>query len=78
MPAINATCGDQSQASAGILSDTYHDGAHYEKKLALCCGYFRVMRTRRAGPPFIRIGRSIRYSERAMAEWLAGQQGGAA
>ncbi|HEY2205138.1 MAG TPA: hypothetical protein VGH99_11770 [Pseudonocardia sp.] len=31
-------------------------------------------RLRGEGPPFIRIGRTIRYSRQACAEWLAAQQ----
>jgi hypothetical protein len=62
----------------GILDDTYHPGATYEKRLDLCDGFFRVMRNRRKGPKFIRIGTAVRYGERAIAEWLAAQQGGAA
>lgn len=33
------------------------------------------MRSRREGPPFVRVGRSIRYSRRACEAWLAGRQG---
>lgn len=39
------------------------------------------MRSRREGPPYLRVMGSIRYSRRAIAEWLAAQQpdlGGAA
>jgi predicted DNA-binding transcriptional regulator AlpA len=31
-------------------------------------------RSRGEGPPFVRIGRTIRYSRSACAEWLAAQQ----
>lgn len=58
----------------GLLSDTYHDGAFYEQRLGLCRSYFRVMRTKRAGPSFIRIGRSVRYGEKAVAAWLESLQ----
>jgi hypothetical protein len=62
----------------GILDDTYHPGATYEERLDLCDGFFRVMRNRRKGPKFIRIGSAVRYGERAVAEWLAEQQTGSA
>jgi hypothetical protein len=60
------------------LSDTFHPGDFYEQKLALCKGYFRVMRSRRAGPAHVRCGRAVRYGEREVARWLAEQSGGAA
>ena len=60
----------------GILDDTYHPGATFEKRLGLCDGFFRVMRNRRKGPKWIRIGSAIRYGEKSVASWLAQQQGG--
>jgi predicted DNA-binding transcriptional regulator AlpA len=31
-------------------------------------------RSRGEGPPYVRVGRSVRYSRQAVAEWLASQQ----
>ena len=38
--------------------------------LGLNPGTLRNMRSRREGPPYIRVGRSIRYSRSAMRKWL--------
>lgn len=32
------------------------------------------LRSRREGPPYLKINGSIRYSRQACTEWLAGQQ----
>ncbi len=65
---------EPSETFTDLLADTYRDGAHFEKKLGVCKSYFRVLRTKRAGPKFIRIGRSVRYGEKAVADWLSAQQ----
>jgi predicted DNA-binding transcriptional regulator AlpA len=61
-------------AGPSPLADTYHPDTHYERQLGMAKGYFRILRQRRAGPGFIRIGRSVRYGEQAVSAWLATQQ----
>ena len=38
----------------------------------------RVLRCRRQGPPWHKIGRSVRYREDEVAAWIADQQNGGA
>ncbi|WP_226355157.1 helix-turn-helix domain-containing protein [Pseudonocardia sp. ICBG601] len=48
--------------------------------LDLAPATLRNMRSRREGPPYIRVGRSIRYSRVSVQKWLSEQtvRGGAA
>ncbi len=68
----------EAAPTPAVLTDRFHDSAHYEQQLGLCHGYFRIQRGKRRGPAFVRIGRAVRYGEQAVAAWLAAQQGGAA
>lgn len=49
---------------------TVRDAASF---LRLSESWLAKARIRGDGPPFVKIGRSIRYSEGALREWLQGQ-----
>lgn len=38
--------------------------------------YFRIMRHKGEGPPYLKINRSIRYDPRDVAEWLESKKVG--
>jgi predicted DNA-binding transcriptional regulator AlpA len=42
--------------------------------LRVSLSWLAKARMRGDGPPFIRVGRSIRYSETALLQWMRGQQ----
>lgn len=48
--------------------------AELGREWQLSPGTLANQRSRGEGPPFVRIGRTIRYSRKAVAEWLAAQQ----
>jgi hypothetical protein len=43
-------------------------------RLKVSISWLAKARMRGDGPPFIRVGRSVRYSEAALAQWLKSQQ----
>jgi predicted DNA-binding transcriptional regulator AlpA len=43
-------------------------------RLQVSCSYLAKARMRGDGPPYIRIGRSIRYAEAALAQWMKSRQ----
>jgi len=44
------------------------------KLLKVSLSWFAKARMRGDGPPYIRIGRSIRYSEAALVQWMKSRQ----
>jgi predicted DNA-binding transcriptional regulator AlpA len=49
-----------------------HEAAEF---LRLSLSWLAKTRMSREGPPFIRIGRSIRYSQAALLQWMKSRQG---
>jgi predicted DNA-binding transcriptional regulator AlpA len=43
-------------------------------RLKVSTSWLAKARMRGDGPPFIKVGRSIRYSEAALIQWMKGQQ----
>jgi excisionase family DNA binding protein len=50
---------------------TPKEAAHY---LRVSVSWLAKARMRGDGPPFVRIGRSIRYPETALLQWMRGRQ----
>jgi excisionase family DNA binding protein len=44
------------------------------KLLKVSVSWLAKARMRGDGPPFIKVGRAIRYSETALIQWMKGQQ----
>jgi hypothetical protein len=47
--------------------------AETARYIAMSIPFLRIARWRRTGPPFVRIGRSVRYNLDDLNEWLAGR-----
>jgi predicted DNA-binding transcriptional regulator AlpA len=43
-------------------------------RLGMSLSWLAKRRMRGDGPPFVRVGRSIRYLEAALAQWIRGNQ----
>jgi predicted DNA-binding transcriptional regulator AlpA len=43
-------------------------------RLKVSTSWLAKARMRGDGPPFVKVGRSIRYSEAALIQWIKGQQ----
>jgi predicted DNA-binding transcriptional regulator AlpA len=65
-----ATARIRSGPSIGILL-TPKEAAHY---LRVSLSWLAKARMHGDGPPFIRIGRSVRYAELALVQWMKSRQ----
>lgn len=43
-------------------------------RLQVSCSFLAKARMRGDGPPYIRVGRSIRYAEAALSQWMKSRQ----
>jgi predicted DNA-binding transcriptional regulator AlpA len=55
-------------------TDPLLHSADVAKFLKVSLSWLAKARMRGVGPPFIKIGRSIRYSEAALIQWTKGRQ----
>jgi hypothetical protein len=69
-PSIGAPA-SQKPATAGVVLLTPKETA---ARLHVSNSWLAKARMRGDGPPFIKVGRSIRYSEAALLQWLRSQQ----
>jgi predicted DNA-binding transcriptional regulator AlpA len=61
----------QKTAAPAILLNTPKEAA---RLLKVSLSWLAKARMRGDGPPFMRIGRSIRYSEAALLQWMKSRQ----
>jgi predicted DNA-binding transcriptional regulator AlpA len=67
---VSATAHIRSRLSIDVLL-TPKEAAHY---LRVSLSWLAKARRRGDGPPFISIGRSIRYAEATLIQWMKGRQ----
>jgi predicted DNA-binding transcriptional regulator AlpA len=70
-PAPAGSTGSQKPAAPSFVLLTAKEAA---KLLTVSLSWLAKARMRGDGPPYIRIGRSIRYAEAALIQWMKGRQ----
>jgi excisionase family DNA binding protein len=68
---LSSGTGPQKPAAPSIVVLTTKEAA---KLLKVSVSWLAKARMRGDGPPYIRIGRSIRYREDALIQWMKGRQ----
>jgi excisionase family DNA binding protein len=68
---VQASCAFPKSGAPVVVLLTPKEAA---ERLKVSLSWLAKARMRGDGPPFIKIGRSIRYSEGALQQWLKGNQ----
>jgi predicted DNA-binding transcriptional regulator AlpA len=68
---LAGSTGSQKPTAPSILLLTAKEAA---RLLKVSLSWLAKARMRGDGPPYIRIGRSIRYAEAALIQWMKGRQ----
>lgn len=71
MQTVTGGAGSQKLAAAGIILLTPEEAA---RLLKVSMSWLAKARMHGDGPPFIKIGRSIRYNETTLQQWMHSMQ----